>query len=180
MRRPRPPIYGLLAEFETPADIVRAARAAHEEGYRRMDAYSPFPVEGLSEAVGFHKDRVALVCLVGGLLGLATAYVLQFWINTINYPINVGGRPFHSWPSFVVVSFELTVLFGGIAAAVGMLAMNGLPMPYHPLFNVPIFAMATRDRFFLCIEAADPSFDLQRTREFLLGLGPRVVVEVPH
>ena len=180
MRRPRPPIYGLLAEFETAADIVRAARAAHEEGYRRMDAYSPFPVEGLSEAVGFHKDRVALVCLVGGLLGLATAYVLQFWINTINYPINVGGRPFHSWPSFVVVSFELTVLFGGIAAAVGMLAMNGLPMPYHPLFNVPIFAMATRDRFFLCIEAADPNFDLQRTREFLLGLGPRVVVEVPH
>ncbi len=180
MRRPRPPIYGLLAEFETPADIVRAARAAHEEGYRRMDAYSPFPVEGLSEAVGFHKDRVALVCLVGGLLGLATAYVLQFWINTINYPINVGGRPFHSWPSFVVVSFELTVLFGGLAAALGMLAMNGLPMPYHPLFNVPIFAMATRDRFFLCIEAADPNFDLQRTREFLLGLGPRVVVEVPH
>ncbi|MGE0405158.1 MAG: DUF3341 domain-containing protein [Candidatus Korobacteraceae bacterium] len=181
MKRAKPgTLYGLLAEFETPTDIVRAAEAAHAQGYRRMDAYSPFPVEGLSEAIGFRKNRVALVCLVGGVLGLATAYGLQYWVNVIAYPLNVAGRPFHSWPSFIVVSFELTVLFAGIAAVVGMLGLNGLPMPYHPLFEVPEFAKASRDRFFLCIEAADPSFDPQRTREFLQGLGSREVLEVPN
>jgi len=173
-------LYGLMAEFETPTDIVRAATRAHEEGYRRMDAYSPFPVEGLSEAIGFPKDQVALVCLCGGLMGLFTAYVLQYWINVISYPINIGGRPFHSWPSFIVVSFELTILFGGLSAAIGMLAMNGLPMPYHPVFNAPNFAAATRDRFFLCIESTDPRFDVADTRKFLLSLDPREVTEVPY
>ncbi len=176
----RPPIYGLLAEFDTPTQIVLAARKAHEEGYRKMDAYSPFPVEGLSEAIGFHKDSVALICLVGGILGLATAYVLQYWINVIAYPLNVGGRPFHSWPAFIVVCFEMTVLFGGLAAAFGMLAMNGLPMPYHPLFNVPSFSFTSRDKFFLCIEAADPKFDREATYKFLSGLEPRTITEVPH
>ncbi len=173
-------LYGLLAEFETPTQVLRAAEAAHAHGYRRMDAYSPFPVEGLSEAVGYHKDRVALVCLVGGLLGLITAFALQVWINVVSYPINVGGRPYYSWPSFIVVCFEMTILFGGLSAAIGMLGMNGLPLPYHPLFNAPEFARASNDRFFLCIEAADPYFDLQLTREFLESLGPASVVEVPH
>ena len=171
----KPQIYGLVAEFDTPAEIVAAARRAHEEGYRKMDAYSPFPVEGLSEAIGFHKDGVALICLVGGVLGLATAYVMQYWINVIAYPTNVGGRPFHSWPAFIVVCFEMTVLFGGLAAAFGMLAINGLPMPYHPLFNVPSFSFASRDKFFLCIEAMDPKFDRETTYKFLSSLGPRMI-----
>ena len=136
-----------------------------------MDAYSPLPVQGLSEAIGFEKDQVALVCLVGGLLGLITAYVLQYWINLIAYPLNIGGRPLHSWPSFIIVTFELTILFGGLSAALGMLAMNGLPMPYHPVFNVPQFASATRDRFFLCIESVDPKFDMAETRRFIESLG---------
>jgi hypothetical protein len=176
----KPPIYGLIAEFDTPTEIVVAARKAHAEGYRRMDAYSPFPVEGLSEAVGFPRDNVALVCLIGGILGLATAYVLQYWINAQSYPLNVGGRPFHSWPSFIVVTFEMTVLFAGLSACFGMLAMNGLPMPYHPVFNVPTFNFASRDKFFLCIEAADPRFERQRTYEFLASLGARTITEVPH
>ena len=176
----KPPVYGLIAEFDTPTEIVVAARRAYSEGYRRMDAYSPFPVEGLSEAIGFPKDNVALVCLVGGILGLVTAYVLQYWINAQSYPLNVGGRPFHSWPAFIVVTFEMTVLFGGLSAAFGMLAMNGLPMPYHPVFNVPTFNFASRDKFFLCIEAADPRFDRQRTFEFLASLGARTITEVPH
>ncbi len=176
----RPPIYGLMAEFDTPTEIVIAARKAYAEGYRKMDAYSPFPVEGLSEAVGFHKDSVALLCLVGGLLGAATAYVLQYWINVSSYPLNVGGRPFHAWPSFIIVTFEMTVLFGGLAAGIGMLAMNGLPLPYHPVFNVPAFAAASRDKFFLCIEAADPMFDVESTYRFLATLDAKVITEVPH
>jgi hypothetical protein len=145
-----------------------------------MDAYSPFPVKGLSEAIGYHRDSVALICLVGGLMGLAAAYVLQYWINVIAYPLNVGGRPFHSWPSFIVVSFEMTVLFGGLAAAFGMLAMNGLPTPYHPVFNVPSFNFASEDKFFLCIEATDPKFDRATTYQFLSSLEPRAITEVPH
>jgi hypothetical protein len=175
-----PRVYGLMAEFETPTDIVVAAIRAHEAGYRKMDAYSPFPVKGLSEAIGFHKDAVALVCLIGGLLGLLTAYVLQYWINVIAYPLNVAGKPFHSWPSFIIVTFELTILFGGLSAALGMLALNGLPMPYHPVFNVPEFVAASRDRFFLCIESADPNFDMNGTKNFLAQLGPRTVTEVPY
>ena len=176
----RPPIYGLMAEFDTPTEILAAARRAHAAGYRKMDAYSPFPVEGLSEAVGFHKNGVALICLVGGLLGLITAYALQTWINVSSYPLNVGGRPFHAWPAFIVVCFEMTVLFGGLSAAFGMIAMNGLPLPYHPVFNVPSFAAASRDKFFLCIEAADPHFDFEGTYQFLTSLDPRVITEVPH
>jgi hypothetical protein len=174
------PVYGLMAEFETPTDILVAAKRAYAEGYRKMDAYSPQPVHGLSEAIGFEKNQVALVCLAGGLLGLATAYALQYWINLIEYPVNIAGRPLHSWPSFIIVTFELTILFGGLAAGIGMLAMNGLPMPYHPVFNVPQFAYASRDRFFLCIEAVDPKFDMAGTREFLESLGPQSIAEVPY
>lgn len=174
------PVYGLMAEFETPTDILVAAKKAYAEGYRKMDAYSPQPVHGLSEAIGFEKNRVALVCLIGGLLGLATAYALQYWVNLIAYPINIAGRPLHSWPSFIIVTFELTILFGGLAAGIGMLALNGLPMPYHPVFNVPQFAFASRDRFFLCIEAVDPKFDMAETRGFLESLGPQSIAEVPY
>ena len=176
----RTSIYGLVAEFDTPAEIVAAARKALQEGYRKMDAYSPFPVEGLSEAVGFHKDNVALICLVGGILGLATAYAMQYWISVIAYPVNVAGRPLHSWPAFIVVCFEMTILFGGLAAAIGMLGLNGLPAPYHSVFNNPRFSSVTRDRFFLCVEAADPQFDVVRTQEFMQSLKPLSISEVPH
>lgn len=174
------PIYGLLAEFDTPTELVVAARRAYEEGFRRMDAYSPFPIEELAEAIGMHSDRVPLVVLVGGILGGLGGYMLQYWINVISYPLNIGGRPFHSWPAFIPVTFEMTILFAGLAGAFGMLALNGLPMPFHPLFNSSRFAFATRDRFFLCIEAADPKFDLVGVRTFLESLNPRSVSEVPH
>ncbi|HZU43817.1 MAG TPA: DUF3341 domain-containing protein [Terriglobales bacterium] len=174
------PIYGLLAEFDTPTELVVAARRAYEEGFRRMDAYSPFPIEELAEAIGMHSDRVPLVVLVGGILGGLGGYMLQYWINVISYPVNVGGRPFHSWPAFIPVTFEMTILFAGLAGAFGMLALNGLPMPFHPLFNSSRFAFATRDRFFLCIEAADPKFDLIAVRTFLESMNPRSVSEVPH
>lgn len=174
------PIYGLIAEFDTPTEIVVAARKAHAEGYRRMDAYSPFPVEGLAEAIGFHRNRVSLVTLIGALCGTSTAYLLQYWINWTAFPLNIGGRPYHSWPSFIIVTFELTILFGGLTAAIGMLVMNGLPLPYHPLFNVPSFASVTRDKFFLCIEAADPRFERHATYAFLSGLEPKAITEVPH
>jgi len=174
------PVYGLMAEFETPTDVLVAAKKAFAEGYRNMDAYSPQPVHGLAEAIGFKKNRVALVCLVGGLLGLATGLGLQEWINLSAYPLNIGGRPFNSWPSFIIVCFELTILFGGLSACIGMFAMNGLPMPYHPVFNVPEFASATRDRFFLCIESVDPKFDMTATRSFLESLAPASIAEVPY
>ncbi len=170
--------YGLLAEFETPTQLVDATRRAHAAGYRKMDAYSPFPIEEVSDALGFHKTNVPLVVLVGGILGGLGGYLLQWWIHTIGYPTNVGGRPFHSWPSFIIVTFEMTVLFAGLAALFGMLALNGLPMPYHPLFNSSRFLMATRDRFFICIEASDPQFDLAGTRAFLESLNPHGVEEV--
>ncbi len=177
----RIPVYGFLAEFETPTALVEATRRAYAEGYRKMDAYSPFPIEEAADALGYHKTRVPLVTLVGGLMGGAAAYLLQWWINTIAYPLNIGGKPFHSWPSFIVVTFEMTVLFAGLAAVFGMLGMNGLPMPYHPVFNVPRFAMASRDRFFLCIESTDPKFDREATRAFLESLGPHgAILEVPN
>jgi hypothetical protein len=175
-----PAVYGLLAEFETPTDMVMAAKAAYAAGYRKMDAYSPFPVEEASEAIGFHKTRVPLIVLLGGILGGCSAYALQYWINVIDYPLNIGGRPWHSWPAFIVPTFELTVLFGGLAGVFGMFALNGLPMPYHPLFHVERFGAVTRDKFFVCIEAADPKFDLVETQQFLTALKPLSISEVPH
>ena len=177
MKDPR--IYGLMAEFENVNDAITAARATYAAGYRKIDAYAPFPVEELSEAIGFHKNGVALICLVGGLLGATGAFTLQWWINTISYPINIGGRPLNSWPSFIIVTFEMTILFSGLSAVFGMLALNGLPMPYHPVFNVPRFDAASRDRFFLIIFASDTNYRAEQTRQFLEGLNPVSVMEVP-
>lgn len=176
----RPPIYGLMAEFENPQDLVNAARRARAEGYRKMDAYTPFPVEGLADALELGSTRVPLIVLIGGLIGALLGYFMQYYLMAVDYPVNVGGRPYHSWPSFIPVTFEMTVLVAGLSAVLGMLALNGLPMPYHPVFNVPRFALATRDRFFLCIEATDPLFDREDTRRFLERLLPRVVSEVEH
>lgn len=174
------PIYGVMAEFDNPTDLLSATEQAFSAGYRKMDAYSPYPIEEVSDALGFHSTRVPLVVLVGGILGGLSGYLLQYWISAISYPINVGGRPFQSWPAFIIVTFEMTILFGGISAVVGMLALNGLPMPYHPVFNNPRFSAASRDRFFLCIEAADPKFDREGTVKFLSELRPVDVAEVTH
>ena len=173
------PIYGMMAEFDSASDLVVAARKTHEAGYRKIDAYSPFPVEELAEAIGFHTNRVALVTLIGGIIGGLSGYLMQYWMNGVNYPVIVGGKPPHSWPAFIPITFEMTILFGGIAAVLGMLALNGLPMPYHPVFNVPRFAMATKDRFFLIVFSTDPKYSPSGTRQFLESLGPRSISEVP-
>jgi hypothetical protein len=170
--------YGLLAEFATPEELLRAAERAYADGYRRMDAYSPFPVHGLAEAIGFHANRLPLLVLLGGILGAGAGFGSQYYAAVIDYPINVGGRPFNSWPSFIPITFEVTILVAALTAVLGMLALNGLPQPYHPVFNAPRFALATRDRFFLCIEAADPRFDPAATRRFLEGLSPKEVTDV--
>lgn len=173
------PIYGLLAEFAGPDQLVEAARAAHRDGYRKMDAYTPFPVEGLAEAIGFRMTRLPLLILVGGLVGCLGGFMLQYWVAVSAYPENIGGRPLNSWPAFIPVTFELTVLLAAITAVCGMVGLNGLPMPYHPLFNVPRFAEASRDCFFLCVEARDRRFDHDGTRRFLETLQPRRIFEVP-
>ncbi|RMD85944.1 MAG: DUF3341 domain-containing protein [Candidatus Dadabacteria bacterium] len=167
-----------MAEFTTPQQLVAAVKKARAAGYTRLDAYSPCPIEGLSEALGIRGNRLPLVVLIGGILGACAGYGLAYWTSVIDYPINVGGRPFHSWPSFIPVTFETTVLFAAFSAVLGMLALNGLPMPYHPVFNVPRFAAASRDRFFLCIEASDPIFDRDATWKFLSELGAEMVAEV--
>jgi Alternative complex III, ActD subunit len=178
MAKNRPVIHGLMAEFENPNALVAAAYRAHFEGYRKMDAYSPFPIEELHEALGAHHTRLPLIVLIGGLFGCVGGYLLQYWANAIAYPINIAGKPFNSWPMFIPVTFECTILGASLAAVLGMLALNGLPMPYHPVFNVSRFALASRNRFFLCIEARDPKFDIERTRGFLEALGPREVTTV--
>jgi hypothetical protein len=171
-------LHGLMAEFNDPGALVAATAKARAEGYRRMDAYSPFPIEELHEAMGGHHSRLPLIVLIGGLVGCVSGFLLQYWVSTIAYPINVGGRPFNSWPAFMPVTFECTILGASLSAVLGMLALNGLPMPYHAVFNVPRFALASRNRFFLCIEARDRKFDLEATRRFLETLGPREVSTV--
>jgi len=171
-------IYGLMAEFDDPNALVAATHHAYREGYRRMDAYSPFPIEELHEALGGTHTRLPLVVLLGGLFGCVGGYLLQYWVSAIAYPINVGGRPYHSWPAFIPVTFECTILVAALSAVLGMLALNRLPMPYHPVFNVARFALASRNRFFLCVESKDPKFDLERTRRFLNTLNPREVTTV--
>ena len=175
-----PAIYGLLAEFETPTELVNASQVAYRAGYRKIDAYSPFPIEEASEAIGYHKTGVPLIVLLGGILGGASGFALQYWINVIAYPLNIGGKPYNSWPAFIVPTFEMTILFAGLAGVFGLFALNGQPMPYHPLFNVDRFSAVTRDKFFLAVEAADPKFDIVGTTRFLESLKPLSISEVPH
>lgn len=173
-------IYGVMAEFDNPTALVNATRAVRDRGYRKLDAYTPFPIEELNDVLHLHKNKLPLIVLAGGILGGLTGYLLQYFVTVIYFPINVGGRPLHSWPSYIIITFELTILFGAISTVLGLLALCGLPMPYHPVFNVPRFSAASRDRFFLCIEATDPLFDRQRTSGLLAKLEAKEVSEVAH
>jgi len=172
------PIYGVTAEFDNPTALVNATRAAREQGYRKLDAYSPFPIEELNDVLHLHRNKLPLIVLLGGITGGLTGYLLQYYITVWDFPINIGGRPLHSWPAYIIITFELTILFAAISCVLGLLGLCGLPMPYHPMFNVPRFATASRNRFFLCIEASDPLFDHDKTAEFLETLEPREVSEV--
>jgi hypothetical protein len=172
------PYYGLMAEFETPEDLLAAAERAFEAGYRRLDAYTPYPVDGLAEALHKTDARLPLIVLGGGVAGGLLGYGLQYYASVIYYPLNVGGRPLHSWPAFIPVTFELIILFAAFAAVIGMFLLNGLPEPYHPVFNVPGFERASRDSFFLAIETSDTRFNIDETRRFLEALGPVAVTEI--
>jgi hypothetical protein len=172
--------YGLLAQFASPEALVEATRQAWDDGYRRMDAFSPFPVEGLADALGFRRTGMPWIFLIGGIVGGLTGYGLEYWVSAIAYPENIGGRPLNSIPMFIPVTFELTILFGALAGAIGMLALNGLPRPYHPVFNVPRFDRMTVDGFFLLIESRDPLFQSAQTRGYLLNLGALAVDDVPN
>ncbi|WP_422924302.1 DUF3341 domain-containing protein [Singulisphaera sp. PoT] len=172
------PIFGLMAEYRDPDLLVAAAERAYEEGYRKMDAYAPYPVEGLAEAIGFKRNALPLLVLTGGITGCLTGLAMMGYTAVVDYPLNVGGRPLFSWPSFIPIMFEMTILFASLTAVFGMLLLNGLPMPHHPVFNVRNFALASRNRFFLCIQADDPKFDRESTKQFLEGLGPKLVSEI--
>ena len=171
-------VYGLLAQFDTPDALVVAARRVREAGYRKVDAYSPFPIEEVSEALNFHERKLPIIVFIGGLVGCAVGFGMQYYVAVVSYPVNVGGRPLNSWPAFVPVAFEVTILIAALCAVFGMLLLNGLPMPYHPLFNSEKFSLATSHGFFLCIEAVDPLFDRERTGRFLKELQAKEVSEV--
>ena len=181
MSETRSQLFGVMGEFSTPEELVAAAKKVREAGYLHVEAYTPFPVEGLSEAVGFggfRSNLVALLTLIGGVGGGLTGFGLQYWVAAITYPMNIGGRPLNSWPAFIPVTFELTVLGASIFAVFGMLALNKLPQPYHPVFNVDRFSLASTDKFFLCIEAHDPKFNLTETAKLLQSLHAEHVNEV--
>jgi hypothetical protein len=170
-------LYGLMAKFNSPEEVLAATRAARDEGYRAMEAYSPFPVEGLDELLDY-KPTIQYWVLIGGIVGAITGFALQYYASVISYPIIIGGRPFNSWPAFIIIIFELTILFAGITAVFGTLGLSGFPMPYHSVFNVEDFRQVSRDKFFLCIESQDPKFDANRTRAFLESMNPEDVTEV--
>lgn len=173
------PIYGLLAEFDDPSSLVKAAEHTYQAGYRNMDTFSPFPVEGAWEAMEAHDHRLSKIVLGGGILGGCTGYGLEYWVHAVTYPTNIAGKPLNSWPQFIPVTFELTILFGAISAMLALIFLNGFPQPYHPVFNVKRFAEhATRDKFFLLVEATDPKFDREQTLNFLKGLNPSEINEV--
>ena len=176
--RKAPHTYGVIAEFPNPETLIEAIKETRGKGYEIIEAYTPYPIEEVWEAIGHPKSKVPLLVLAGGIAGLVGGYFLQYWVSAITYPLNIGGRPLHSWPAFIPVTFECTILGAALSAVFGMLALNGLPQPYHPVFNVPRFALASRNRFFLCIEARDSKFHLQHTRDFLESLGPREVTTV--
>ncbi len=171
-------LYGVMAEFDDSNRLIAGVKAARAAGYSRMDAYTPYPIEELQHALGHEKSSLPWLVLAGGILGAVGGFFLQYWTSVVAYPLNVGGRPLNSWPSFIPVSFECTILVAAVAAVFGMLALNGLPMPHHPVFNVRRFALASRNRYFLCIEARDPKFDAPETEEFLWTLEPTHVAEV--
>lgn len=171
-------IYGLMAEFSSGEEILRAAKSAYEHGFRKMEAFTPFPIEGLSENLGQKKSLVpffVLICGIGGGLG---GYFMEWYANVVSYPLNIGGRPYNAWPMFIPITFELTILSAALAAIIAMIALNRLPEPHHPVFNAPEFERASTDKFFLCIEANDPKFDLSATRKFLETLKPERISEV--
>jgi hypothetical protein len=172
--------FGLMAEFESPQALLAAAEATRKAGYTKTDAHSPFPIHGMEEALGIKERAVAPIVLAGGLAGCLGGYGLEYWTQVIDFPMNIGGRPYHSWVSFIPPAFETTILFGAFAAVFGMLALNGLPQPYHPVFNNPRFDRASQDAYFLVIETADPKFDAAATRQFLNSLQPREVVDVAN
>ena len=177
-RRHAPPLYGVMAEFENPTDLVAAAQKVYSLGYRRINGYSPYPIEELSEAIGFTKTSLPLIVFIGGLIGGLSGFLMQYWIAAIDYPINVGGKPTNSWPAFIPITFEMTVLFAAFSAVLGMLILNKLPQPYHPVFNLPDFALATRDRFFLAIEANDAKFNHAEVVDLLKSLNAVAVNDV--
>ncbi len=177
---PRPPLHGLIAEFATPDEILVAARRARVAGYRDVEAYTPYSVEGLAEELGLKRTGVPFVVLLAGLAGAGVGFLMMYWSMAVDYPFDVGGRPFNSWPVYIPITFEVMVLVASFSALFAMMFLNGLPRLYRPVFNVPDFVRATQDRFFLCVEATDPRFDLQGTREFLAGLGAAAVLEVPN
>jgi hypothetical protein len=171
-------LYGVMGEFDTPEQIMAAAKKTQEAGYKHVTAYTPFPIEGLAERIGFKWTAVPLLTFIGGLGGGITGFAMQYWMMAISYPLNIGGRPLNSWPAFIPVTFELTILGAASFAVFGMLALNKLPQPYHPVFHVDRFAHASTDKFFLCIQAKDPKFDLAETARFLQGLNASHVTEV--
>jgi hypothetical protein len=176
----QPSLYGLMTMFDNPDDLVSATQKTYDAGYRKMDAYSPFPIHGLAEAVGYRKRILPWIVLAGGIFGCVAGFTLQYWVSVSAMPLNIGGRPLNSWPAFIPVTFECTILGAALSAILGMLALNGLPRPHHPVFNQPRFAMATRNRFFLCIETADPLFDRETTGKYLEELSPYGVLEVDN
>ena len=172
-------LYGVIAEFNDPQTLLDAANKTREAGYTSIDAFSPYPIHGLAEAVGFHKSRLSIVVLTMGILGGIGGFFMCWYANVISYPLNIGGKPWNSWPAWIPITFECAILLAAFGAVFGMLALNGLPMPYHPVFNVRRFDSASRDKFFLVIQARDPNFNLGEARSFLESLGPREVTDVP-
>lgn len=174
------PLFGVMAEFKTGDELIVATRKAREAGYTRMDGYSPYPIGEVADELGFPRSEIGAVMFIGGVVGAVVGFLMQTWFAVVDYPINIGGKPFWSWPQFIPVTWALLVLTACLSGVFGLLALCGLPQPYHPVFNVARFVRATRDRFFLCIETVDPMFDLMEVKSFLTGLNPEDVAEVPE